>query len=116
VALLVLYLLFKGKPFDTTFKKDEKTGKEVAVKGPILDNLMKFYNLSCVCLASSSAFGVIGYLVLHGLKFSGNPQMTTDTTHGKAWLQWVQCSGFWSFLESHIVVARGCYRDPSLLV
>lgn len=48
--------------------------------------IMKVYNLSCVLAASSSAYGMIGYLYFYGLKFGGNPQGTSDTAEGKVGL------------------------------
>ena len=43
----------------------------------------RYVDAVIVSKASSSAFGMIGYLYLYGLKFGGNPQGTSDTANGK---------------------------------
>jgi hypothetical protein len=44
---------------------------------------MKFYNVTCVLAAASSAYCMIMYLVKYGLRFSGNEQGNMDTEEGK---------------------------------
>lgn len=118
VMLGILYAVFNGKPFDTTYAADDKDKKK-PIKGPMLSALMKFYNLTCVVAASSSAFGMIGYLYLYGLKFGGNPQGTSDTANGKAWIQWAvylfYYQKFWEFIDTFIFMMRNSYRQVSFL-
>lgn len=116
--LVILYYGFKGKPFDTTYAPDDKEKKK-PIKGPVLSMIMKVYNLSCVLAASSSAYGMIGYLYFYGLKFGGNPQGTSDTAEGKAWIQWAvymfYYQKFWEFIDTFIFLMRNSYRQVSFL-
>jgi len=115
--LVILYSVFKGKPFDTTYAPEDKEKKK-PIKGAVLSNLMKLYNLTCILAAGSSAYGMLMYVYLYGIKFAGNKDLM-DTDEGKKYLQWglmlFYYQKFWEFIDTFIFMLRNSYRQVSFL-
>jgi len=115
--LVVLWFAFNGKPFDTTYAADDKEKKK-PIKGSLLSTIMKLYNLTCVLAAASSAYCMITYIYLYGIKFAGNVDLM-DTDEGKQWLQFglmlFYYQKFWEFIDTFIFMLRNSYRQVSFL-